>query len=101
MLAPGCALGVQEGQAALQAAQQGSADRDEALDALADELVEVNAGLEEAEATRQQAEEQVRLQPAALLHDHYSAAGWNTPHLYCTKLRVALSACARTVSWSA
>jgi hypothetical protein len=54
------AAAVQEGQALLQAAQQGTSDRDAALDALADELVEVNTGLEEAEAARQQAEQQVR-----------------------------------------
>jgi hypothetical protein len=53
-------VAVQESQALLQAAQQGMSDRDEALDALADELVEVNTGLEEAEAARQQAEQQVR-----------------------------------------
>jgi chromosome segregation ATPase len=51
---------LQECQASLQAAQQSTSDRDQALDALADELVEVNTGLEEAEAARQQAEEQVR-----------------------------------------
>lgn len=54
-----CAAPAQECQASLQAAQQSTADRDEALGALADELVEVNAGLEEAEAARQQANEQV------------------------------------------
>jgi hypothetical protein len=54
------AADVQESQASLQSTQQGCSDRDQALDALADELVEVNAGLEEAESARQQAEEQVR-----------------------------------------
>jgi hypothetical protein len=53
-------VAVQEGQSLLQCVHQGTSDRDEALDALADELVEVNTGLEEAEAARQQAEQQVR-----------------------------------------
>ncbi len=41
------------------AAQQGTADRDQALDALADELVGVTAACDALEDSKQQAEQQV------------------------------------------